>query len=55
MIKWRWGARAHVSMMQYLDQGFTTARDAGCNILGIAKAINNGLLEGSRLFPAGAS
>ncbi|WP_155485466.1 amidohydrolase family protein, partial [Vibrio harveyi] len=47
------GARAHVSMMQYLDQGFTTARDAGCNILGIAKAINNGLLEGPRLFPAG--
>lgn len=31
------GARAHVSMMQYLDQGFTTARDAGCNILGMAK------------------
>ncbi|WP_157097598.1 metal-dependent hydrolase family protein [Photobacterium sp. J15] len=47
------GARAHKSMMQYLDQGFTTARDAGCNILGIAKAINNGLLEGPRLFPSG--
>jgi imidazolonepropionase-like amidohydrolase len=47
------GARAHVSMMQYLDQGFTTARDAGCNILGMAKAINNNLLEGPRLFPSG--
>lgn len=47
------GARAHVSMMQYLDQGFTTARDAGCNILGMAKAINKGLLEGPRLFPSG--
>jgi len=47
------GARAHVSMMQYLDQGFTTARDTGCNILGMAKAINKGLLEGPRLFPSG--
>ncbi len=47
------GARAHVSMRQYLDQGFTTARDAGCNILGLAKAVNNGLLEGPRLFPSG--
>ena len=47
------GARAHVSMMQYLDQGFTTARSAGCNDLGMAKAINNGLLPGPRIFPAG--
>ncbi len=47
------GARAHVAMMEYLDQGFTTARDAGCNILGLAKAINNGLLDGPRLYPAG--
>ncbi|USD37012.1 amidohydrolase family protein [Ferrimonas sp. SCSIO 43195] len=47
------GARAHQSMLQYLDQGFTTARDAGCNILGLAKAINNGLLEGPRLYPSG--
>lgn len=47
------GARAHVSMRQYLDQGFTTARDAGCNILGMAKAVNNGLIDGPRLFPSG--
>jgi imidazolonepropionase-like amidohydrolase len=47
------GARAHLSMMQYLDQGFTTARSAGCNDLGIAKAINNGLLPGPRIYPAG--
>lgn len=47
------GARAHVTMMSYLNQGFTTARDAGCNILGMAKAINNGLLDGPRIFPAG--
>jgi imidazolonepropionase-like amidohydrolase len=41
-------------MEDYLDQGFTTARDAGCNILGIAKAVNNGVLPGPRLFPSGA-
>lgn len=47
------GARAYVAMTQYLDQGFTTARSAGCNDLGIAKAINNGLLKGPRIYPAG--
>lgn len=47
------GARAHLSMRQYLEQGFTTARDTGCNILGIAKAVNNGFLDGPRLFPSG--
>ncbi|SDI65587.1 Imidazolonepropionase [Ferrimonas sediminum] len=47
------GARAYHSMLQYLDQGFTTARDTGCNILGLAKAINNGLLEGPRVYPSG--
>jgi imidazolonepropionase-like amidohydrolase len=47
------GARAHKSMREYLEQGFTTARDAGCNILGIAKAIRNDLLEGPRLYPSG--
>ncbi|QDP02922.1 amidohydrolase family protein [Thalassotalea sp. PS06] len=47
------GARAYVAMLQYLDQGFTTARSAGCNDLGIAKAINNGLLKGPRIFPSG--
>jgi imidazolonepropionase-like amidohydrolase len=47
------GARTAVSMGQYLDQGFTTARDVGCNVLGIAKAVNNGLVPGPRIFPAG--
>jgi len=47
------GARTAHSMVQYLDQGFTTARDVGCNVLGIAKAVNNGLLVGPRIFPAG--
>ena len=43
---------AHV-MMEYLDQGFTTARDAGCNILGVAKAVNQGRVPGIRIFPSG--
>ena len=47
------GARTAVSMAQYLDQGFTTARDAGCNILGVAKAVNNGFVPGPRIFPSG--
>jgi imidazolonepropionase-like amidohydrolase len=43
---------AHV-LLEYLDQGFTTARDAGCNILSIAKSINNNMFPGPRLFPSG--
>lgn len=43
---------AHV-LLNYLDQGFTTARDAGCNVLGIAKAVNNGFFPGPRIFPSG--
>jgi imidazolonepropionase-like amidohydrolase len=47
------GAWVGFAMKEYLDQGFTTARDAGCNILAIAKAVNNGILAGPRLFPSG--
>ena len=47
------GARAAKDMLGYLDQGFTTARDAGGNILGLAKAERNGLIDAPRLFPAG--
>jgi imidazolonepropionase-like amidohydrolase len=47
------GAYTAIAMQDYLDQGFTTARDAGCNILGIAKAVNNGIVPGPRLFPSG--
>lgn len=47
------GARTAVSMAQYLEQGFTTARDIGCNVLGIAKAVNNGFVPGPRIYPAG--
>jgi imidazolonepropionase-like amidohydrolase len=48
------GAHTAIAMQDYLDQGFTTARDAGCNILGVAKAVNNGIVPGPRLFPSGA-
>jgi len=47
------GAYTAVAMQDYLQQGFTTARDAGCNILGIAKAVNNGIVPGPRIFPSG--
>ncbi|MEP3635350.1 MAG: amidohydrolase family protein [Shimia thalassica] len=48
------GAYTAIAMQDYLDQGFTTARDAGCNILGVAKAVNNGIIPGPRVFPSGA-
>ncbi|CUH48995.1 putative chlorohydrolase/aminohydrolase [Ruegeria atlantica] len=48
------GAYTATAMQDYLDQGFTTARDAGCNILGVAKAVNNNIVPGPRLFPSGA-
>ena len=44
---------AHV-LLEYLDQGFTTARDAGCNVLGVAKLVNQGGIPGPRIFPSGA-
>ena len=47
------GAQTAHALVDYLDQGFTTARDAGCNILPIAKAVNVGRIPGPRLFPSG--
>jgi len=47
------GAWTANALLDYLDQGFTTARDAGCNILAVAKAVNNGLYPGPRIFPSG--
>jgi imidazolonepropionase-like amidohydrolase len=47
------GAYTYQVGLDYLQQGFTTTRSAGCNDLGIAKAINNGILPGPRWFPAG--
>ena len=48
------GAWTGYAMGDYLDQGFTTVRDAGCNILAIAKAVNNGIIAGPRIYPSGA-
>lgn len=48
------GAVTAHALLEYLDQGFTTARDAGCNVLGIAKVVNEGGIPGPRIFPAGA-
>lgn len=47
------GAYTARVMLDYLDQGFTTVRDAGCNVLGIAKAVNNGIVSGPRIYPSG--
>jgi imidazolonepropionase-like amidohydrolase len=47
------GAISAHALLEYLDQGFTTARDAGCNVLGVAKAVNNGDIPGPRIYPAG--
>ena len=47
------GAYTYQAGLDYLQQGFTTTRCAGCNDLGIATAINNGILAGPRWFPAG--
>lgn len=48
------GAMAAADCMDYLSQGFATCRDAGGNLLGIAKAINHNRISGPRLFPCGA-
>jgi imidazolonepropionase-like amidohydrolase len=48
------GAYTYKTGLDYLQQGFTTTRSAGCNDLGIAKAVKNGILAGPRWYPAGA-
>jgi imidazolonepropionase-like amidohydrolase len=47
------GAYTYSTGLDYLQQGFTTTRSAGCNDLGIAKAVKNGVLAGPRWYPAG--
>lgn len=48
------GAISQERMRSYLDQGFTTARDAGGNVLGLAKAERLGRIPGPRIFGSGA-
>jgi imidazolonepropionase-like amidohydrolase len=43
---------AHV-VADYLQQGFTSTRDAGGNVLGIAKAVRLGRIPGPRIYPSG--
>lgn len=47
------GAYTSLVLIDYLDQGFTTTRDTGCNVLGIAKGVNNGIIPGPRIYPSG--
>ena len=47
-------ARAVVSARETLLRGFTTVRDVGGPTLGIKQAIDEGAIQGPRIFPAGA-
>ncbi|WP_205511871.1 amidohydrolase family protein [Ruegeria sp. AD91A] len=47
------GAYTSLVLIDYLDQGFTTTRDTGCNVLGVAKGVNNGVIPGPRIYPSG--
>ena len=47
------GALSQERLRSYLDQGFTTARDAGGNVLGLAKAHRLGRIPGPRIYPSG--
>lgn len=47
------GAYTSLVLIDYLDQGFTATRDTGCNVLGIAKGVNNGVIPGPRIYPSG--
>jgi imidazolonepropionase-like amidohydrolase len=47
------GAISGLRLREYLDQGFTTSRDAGGNVLGLAKAVRLGRIPGPRIFPSG--
>jgi imidazolonepropionase-like amidohydrolase len=47
------GAISGMRLREYLDQGFTTSRDAGGNVLGLAKAVRLGRISGPRIFASG--
>ena len=48
------GARSVAMAKFYLDNGFTTIRDAGGTHPDLARAFNSGALYGPRVFPSGA-
>ena len=47
------GAMSGLRLSDYLDQGFTSSRDAGGNVLGLAKAVRLERISGPRIFPSG--
>ena len=47
------GAISQERMRSYLDQGFTTTRDLGGNVQGLAKAVRLGRIPGPRIYPSG--
>ena len=47
------GAISGLRLREYLDQGYTTSRDAGGNTLGLAKAVRLERIPGPRIFPSG--
>lgn len=47
------GAFAAQALEDYLQQGFTTCRDGGGNVMGLAKAIQKDRLVGPRLYVSG--
>ena len=47
------GAISGLRLREYLDQGFTSTRDAGGNVLGLAKAVRLERIPGPRIFPSG--
>ena len=48
------GAVAVASAKEYLEMGFTTVRDMGGMATGFKKAIDSGLIDGPRIYAAGA-
>jgi len=51
---WVVGAMTGVAARSYLDQGFTTVRDAGGTHPDLARAVDDGLFPGPRIYPSGA-
>ena len=47
------GARGAQDLHDYLQQGFTTVRDAGGATVGLAQAVAQGQLTGPRIFSSG--
>ena len=47
------GAISGMRLREYLDQGFTSSRDAGGNVLGLAKAVRLERIPGPRIYPSG--